>query len=109
MRRRGSPWLPVLWATFCLAPAAAAQVTIDWVTVGDPGNACDTQPQGCMGTVAAEYRIAKYEVSNAEYAAFLNAVAATDTHALYTPIQGEYHESTPYLSPLINASWVFPL
>ncbi|MBW2422485.1 MAG: SUMF1/EgtB/PvdO family nonheme iron enzyme [Deltaproteobacteria bacterium] len=58
-------------------------MVIDWVTVGDPGNACDTQSQGCFGSVAYEYRISKYEVTNAQYAEFLNAVAATDTNALY--------------------------
>ena len=55
-----------------------AAVTIDWVTVGDPGNACDVQSQGCFGAVADVYRISATEVTNAQYAEFLNAVAATD-------------------------------
>jgi formylglycine-generating enzyme required for sulfatase activity len=63
------------------APASA--VTIDWVTVGDPGNACDPQSDGCYGAVAYTYRISKYEVTNAQYAEFLNAVAADDTYGLY--------------------------
>lgn len=54
---------------------AQAEVTIDWVTIGDPGNACDTQSQGCFGSVSDEYRISKFEVTNAEYTEFLNAVA----------------------------------
>ena len=62
---------------------AHAEVSIDWVTVGDPGNACDTQSQGCFGAVADTYRIGRYEVTNAQYAEFLNAVAATDTYDLY--------------------------
>ena len=62
---------------------AAHGVTIDWVTVGDPGNACDTQSQGCFGSVADIYLIGKYEVTNAQYAEFLNAVADTDTYGLY--------------------------
>ena len=69
------------------APVAA--VTIDWVTVGNPGNACDVQSQGCFGAVARDYRIARTEVTNAQYAEFLNAVAATDTNALYNPSMGE--------------------
>jgi hypothetical protein len=53
--------------------------------VGDPGNACDTQPQGCFGAVSYEYRISKYETTNAQYAEFLNAVADTDAYGLYNP------------------------
>ena len=40
--------------------------TFEWVTVGDPGNACDDEPlQGCFGRVDYVYRIAKFEVTNA--------------------------------------------
>ena len=67
---------------------AHAEVTIDWVTVGDPGNACDTQTQGCFGAVADTYQIGRYEVTNAQYAEFLNAVAATDTYSLYATSMG---------------------
>jgi sulfatase modifying factor 1 len=68
----------------CSLPLPAlAVVNIDWVTVGDPGNVCDTQSWGCFGAVSNEYRIGKYEVTNAQYAEFLNAVAATDPNALY--------------------------
>ncbi len=66
-----------------LLPGAASAVNIDWVTVGGAGNACDTQSSGCFGAVADAYRISKYEVTNAQYTEFLNAVAATDTRALY--------------------------
>ena len=38
--------------------------------------------------MAYEYRIGKYEVINAEYAEFLNAVAGTDTNALYNTNMG---------------------
>src|SRR5439155_16248672 len=37
------------------------------------------------GAVAHKFRFGKYEVSNAQYAAFLNSVAATDTYSLYNP------------------------
>ena len=53
-----SLWLLLVAGSFWLASAASA-VTIDWVTVGDPGNACDTQSQGCFGAVGYAYRIAK--------------------------------------------------
>ena len=60
-------------ACAALLGAPASAVTIDWVTVGDPGNACDTQPQGCFGSVASVYPISKFETTNAQYAEFLNA------------------------------------
>ncbi len=66
-----------------LAPPASA-VTFDWVTVGGAGNACDDEPlQGCFGAVDHPYRIAKYEVTNAQYVEFLNAKAASDPLGLY--------------------------
>jgi len=60
------------------APASA--VSIDWVPVGGAGNAADTG----LGAVAYAYRIAKYEVTNSQYAEFLNAVAAADPLGLYS-------------------------
>lgn len=73
--------LALLGALTALADPAAA-VAIDWVTVGDPGNACDTQTAGCFGSVSHVYRISKTEVTNAQYAEFLNAVDATGANAL---------------------------
>ena len=49
----------LVFAALLFALPAHAEVTIEWVTVGDPANACDTQPQGCFGAVAYEYRIGK--------------------------------------------------
>ena len=58
------------------------------VTVTHPGNTADATG---YGAVAYTYRIGKYEVTNAEYGDFLNAVAGTDTHRLYDPrMAGEY-------------------
>jgi len=65
--------------------ASASAVTIDWVTVGNPGNAADTTG---FGAVSYDYRIAKHEVTNAQYAEFLNAVAATDANNLYSTSMG---------------------
>ena len=59
------------------------RLAIETVTVGNPGNAGDVQMQGVFGAVDHVYAIGKYEVTAREYAAFLNAVAATDTYALY--------------------------
>jgi hypothetical protein len=60
-------------------------VTIDWVTVGEPGNACEVQPSvGCVGAVPTTYQISKYETTNAQYVEFLNAVASSgDPNGLY--------------------------
>jgi formylglycine-generating enzyme required for sulfatase activity len=73
------------------APASA--VTFDWVTVGDPGNPADTAVMSDgttgYGSVDYIYRISKYEVTNAQYAEFLNAVAATDTYGLYNTSMGD--------------------
>lgn len=69
-----------------------ATVVIEWVTVGDPGNAEHTRTQADgtsgYGRVDYEYRIGKYEVTNGQYAEFLNAVATTDTYQLYRDKMG---------------------
>ena len=62
----------LLAASVALIADARASVTIAWVTVGDAGNSAD--PTTGYGAVAYEYQIGKYEVTNAEYTAFLNAV-----------------------------------
>jgi formylglycine-generating enzyme required for sulfatase activity len=67
----------------------AHAVTIDWVTVGDPGNAADTTGSpNPAGAVADAFRIMKYEFTNQQYANFLNSVAATDTYSLYNTSMG---------------------
>jgi formylglycine-generating enzyme required for sulfatase activity len=55
-------------------------VTIDMVTVGDPGNAADTSG---YGAVNYEYQIGKYEVTIGQYTDFLNSVASDDPNGLY--------------------------
>lgn len=68
------------------ANGASAQIAIDWVTVGNAGNAPD--PITGFGAVSYEYRIGRYEVTNAQYAAFLNSVAASDPNGLYNTRMG---------------------
>jgi len=79
--------LLTLAATAALITSAAASVTIDYVSVGNAGNAADTLA-GNYGAVAYEYKIAKNETTIADYAQFLNAVAATDTYSLYNSNMG---------------------
>jgi len=66
---------------------AADDSFMQFVTVGDAGNAADTDPAG-FGAVANEYRIGKYEVTIGQYTKFLNAVAKTDTYDLYNTSMG---------------------
>jgi formylglycine-generating enzyme required for sulfatase activity len=88
-------WLPLAAAFLSLAPAASA-VTIDWVTVGDPGNPADTQVMGDgttgYGAVAYSYRIGKYEVTNAQYVEFLNGKAASDPLLLFNSGENHIHQ-----------------
>jgi len=70
--------------TYCVASLVAAlaatathAITIDWVTVGDPGNAADVTAYGAVGY---EYQIMKYEWTNAQYVEFLNAVDPQGTN-----------------------------
>ena len=75
----------VLVALACLSVGTSQAGPIQWVTVGDPGNAADTNGRGA---VADPFQIMKYEYTNEQYAVFLNAVAATDTYSLYNPLMG---------------------
>ena len=75
----------LLGASFLFAPlaATATPITIDTVPVGNLGNAADPSTGNLYGSVSYDYRIGTTEVTNAQYAAFLNAKAATDPLALY--------------------------
>jgi formylglycine-generating enzyme required for sulfatase activity len=73
-----------LAATVALITSAKASVTIDYVTVGDAGNASDPSTSDYpFGAVDYEYKIGKYEVTNDQYAQFLNAKAGDDSYDLY--------------------------
>jgi hypothetical protein len=88
----------LLFSLLALWPIrAATAVNIEWVTVSAPGNPGDTEIMVCCGnsigssgygSVAYVYRISKYETTNAQYTEFLNAVATTDTNALYNTNMG---------------------
>lgn len=70
----------VICLQVCVGAGHARAVTIDMVTVGDPGNAADTTGYGAVNST---YKIGKYDVTISQYAAFLNAVAASDPYGLY--------------------------
>lgn len=69
----------------------AEAVTVPTVLIGDPLNAADTRytdsqhPSG-VGAVAYSFDIGTTEVTNAQYVAFLNAVAASDPYVLYNSV-----------------------
>lgn len=75
--------------SFQVNVANAGRITIETVPVGNPGNPPDDvttiSGQSGFGAVSYSFRIGKFEVTNAQYAAFLNAIAATDTYELLTP------------------------
>jgi formylglycine-generating enzyme len=89
MRRTLLAWL--LAAPFVALAGPATAVAIDWAPVGDPGNAPDAAANcdaaGC-GSVPYDYFISRFEVTNAQYAEFLNAKAASDPFGLYHASMG---------------------
>ena len=58
----------------------SGQTSLQFVTVGDPGNAPDTTG---FGAVPYTYQMGKFDVTVAQYTRFLNSVAQTDTYRLY--------------------------
>jgi formylglycine-generating enzyme required for sulfatase activity len=56
-------------------------LTLEQVVVGDPGNQADLDTN--WGAVNYVYSIGKYEVTAAQYCAFLNSVAKSDSYSLY--------------------------
>jgi formylglycine-generating enzyme required for sulfatase activity len=77
--------LVAAFAALAYAPAHA--VTIDWVTVSDPGNTADTSG---FGAVADSFQIMKYEWTNSQYVDFLNAVdpSGTNPNSIYSLSMG---------------------
>jgi formylglycine-generating enzyme required for sulfatase activity len=62
--------------------ANARAVTIDWSPVGNAGNAADPTTGSLYGGVAYNYRIDKYDVTNSQYAEFLNTKDPTGANTL---------------------------
>jgi formylglycine-generating enzyme required for sulfatase activity len=62
----------------------AGETSLDFVTVGNPGNAPDPATGSLYGSVSHTYQMGTYDVTSAQYCDFLNAVATTaDTYGLY--------------------------
>jgi formylglycine-generating enzyme len=80
-------------ATLFLPSVNLQALTMDFVTVGNPGNLPDPIRSISIpgiGSVANTYAIGKYEVTNAQYTEFLNTVdpAGTNTFNLYNSNMG---------------------
>ncbi len=74
--------IPLVALGLLATSLAQAAITIDTVIVGDPGNS--DKASTSLGGVSYTYRISTFEVTNAQYASFLNATAvASDTHGLW--------------------------
>ena len=73
--KKASHLAAALFAAFTLTSNLQAQplVTIETVTVGDAGNAADTNG---LGAVADVFAMGKYEVTIGQYTSFLNSVAS---------------------------------
>lgn len=82
------PFVALVLANLALPDAHA--ITIDWVTVGDPDNAPDPATGKQYGAVSKKYRIMKFEFTNSQYAAFLNAVDpdGTNPNSVYSSLMG---------------------
>jgi sulfatase modifying factor 1 len=70
---------------FTITVTDVDDVVVQFVTVGDAGNAAD---ETGYGAVAEEFRIGKYEITIGQYTKFLNAVAAIDPYGLYNTRMG---------------------
>jgi formylglycine-generating enzyme required for sulfatase activity len=73
--------------------SAWAGITIPTVPIGNPGNAPDTRPRGdgrpgVLGSVAYAYNIGTTEVTNAQYAAFLNAKGVSNSDFIWNDRMG---------------------
>jgi formylglycine-generating enzyme len=72
-------------AMVCAGAIARGDIVMDTVLVGNAGNAPDSRTG--LGAVDYAYRIGTYEVTNSQYAAFLNAKASVgDSYGLYSPL-----------------------
>jgi len=85
--RRRCAALPFLAFLFACITTETKAATIDWVSVGNPGNPADTAVMledgtSGYGSVDHNYNIGKYDVTNSQYVEFLNAKDPTGANAL---------------------------
>ena len=71
--------------TFSALSLPVQAASIASAPVGDAGNPADSNGAGSVGY---SYQIDKFEVTNSQYAEFLNAVAKVDTFGVYNANMG---------------------
>ena len=81
-------------AGLAVSPAHATPITIDMVTVGNPGNGTDTSGRpdtAGLGRVDYSYQIGTYSVTIGQYTAFLNAADpnGTNPNGIYNACDGD--------------------
>ena len=69
--------------TATVTPSIGAYKRIETTLIGDRSNESDTNQ---YGSVTYEYKVGTYEITNAQYADFLNAVAVRDPNGLYSSL-----------------------
>ncbi len=81
--------IPLLACSFIanLTSIATAKIAMDFVNVGNPNNPADTTG---YGAVDHYYRIGKYEVTNSQYAEFLNAKGQSNANEIYNSSMASY-------------------
>ena len=80
-----SPVAHSQYTGFRVSAKTTSSDLIDFVTVSNIDNANDSTG---FGAVSYEYKIGKYQITNAQYVDFLNAVATTDLYGLYRVYMG---------------------
>jgi len=77
--------------TLAIGRLPPVPLPLEWLPIAYPGNTADS-PANCFGvgcgSVAYRYDISEYQVTNTQYAEFLNAKAASDPLGLYNPSMG---------------------
>ena len=107
---RSARLLQVAFITSCFfawqsGTGLAQTVEFDWAIVGNPGNAADQDyGDGGMGAVANTFRISKHEVTNLQYAIFLNKVARKDK-----PLLNVYSDTMDIVRTGTNGSYVYTM
>jgi autotransporter-associated beta strand protein/uncharacterized repeat protein (TIGR03803 family) len=72
----------------------SGETSLQFVTVGDPGNVADSTG---YGAVPYTFNMGKYDVTLGQYVQFLNAVAKTDTYGCYNSVMsGGFANNIPF-------------
>ena len=74
----------VFLATLLFFTPHVFALSVDWLTIGNPNNSPDQDfGFGAYGAVSYTYLISSTEVTNDQYAEFLNSIAATDPNSVW--------------------------